>query len=88
MQAPTKPVQRPRERALAYYNRVNEWERTMRLLMPRLNAEIDATMTRVAAIRQEHATTRQVARDRLTLHDHAQFNPVLHKILRKHPELA
>lgn len=79
---PSKPVQRTNERTLAYYHRVNEWEKLVKPMMQREARAIDSSC-KTPAISTHKATTRQVAYDRLTIHDHAQKNPVLLRILRR-----
>lgn len=79
---PTRPIQRPGERILAFYHRVNEWEKIAKPLMAKESRAIDSMYAR-PAISTHKATTRQLDYDRRTLQDYAENNPVLCKILRR-----
>lgn len=80
---PARPVQKPNERTLAYYHRVSEWERLVKPLMQAECRAIDTWATKAPAIHANKHVTRQTERDRLSIHDHAQNNPVLLRILKR-----
>jgi hypothetical protein len=82
-----RPIQRPRESMLAYYNRVNEWEARMKPLIAKAARDIDSACSK-SPISNQRATTRETERSRLSIHDYAQTNPILLKILRAKPHLA
>lgn len=76
----SRPIQRKGEKMLAYYNRVNEWEQRARIEAKLESRAIDRA-TRRAKFQNEKAITAQVKYDRRSLHDQAQHNPVLKRIL-------
>lgn len=77
-----KPEKRPGESWLAFYNRTEEWEK-----IARKEAAIESRLADRLALRSKYSTekavTRQVERDRITLHDLAANNDVLRKVLRR-----
>lgn len=83
-----RPIQRPHEKMLAFYNRVSEWEERVKPLMAREARSIDAVLARAPITTRGPIISRETARSRITLHDYAQNNEVLRRILRKHPELC
>jgi hypothetical protein len=81
-----RPIQRPNERTLAYYHRVNEWEARMKPLMAAEARAIDSA-NRKGAITTNRVVSRQRELDRKSIHDYAQENPVLLRLLRQKPHL-
>jgi hypothetical protein len=77
-----RPVQRPNERMLAYYNRVNEWERRIKPLMAREARAIDSLNSKASITRSSYESAQQKL-NRKTIHDYASENPVLLKIMRR-----
>jgi hypothetical protein len=83
-----RPIQRRGEKTLAFYNRVNEWERRMKPLLKHEAASIDSCSKFMGV---ENPTTSGAKRTlsvnqrfdaEHTIHDLAQKNPLLAKVLR------
>lgn len=85
---PAKPERRAGERMLAYYERVNQWERVYRKAAEREARAIDTMCARPTGNRVERATTVDAKRAQLSLHDYASTNDVLRRILRSNPSLV
>ncbi len=83
-----RPIKRQHEKMLAYYNRVSEWEARVKPLMAAQARSIDAALARAPITTRGPIVTKQREQDRRSLHDYAQNNEALRKILRKNPHLA
>lgn len=76
------PVRREGETTLAFYHRLNEWESQMRDYCKREANKIDSTNKR-SMFPTKRAITEQTKMERVSLHEHAENNPVLRNILKK-----
>lgn len=83
-----RPIQRPREKTLAFYNRVSEWELRVKPLMATEARRIDSALAKAPITTRGPIVTRQREQDRRSLHDYARDNDVLRKLLRKNPQLC
>ena len=77
-----KPVQRKGESHIAFHHRVNMWEIRVKPEMAKEARAIDKLVSRSPIIRPQYESANQKW-ERRTIHDCAQTNPVLLKLLRR-----
>lgn len=77
-----RPERKKGESWLAFYNRMNDWE-----VIARKEAAIESRLADRLALRStyqvQRVVSRQTERDRISLHDIAQNNDILRRVLRK-----
>lgn len=76
-----RPERKPRESMLAWYERVNQWEREYRPIAAKEARVIDRLNKR-GSITTQTAVTAQAALDRLSIHDRIQASSSSSGLLR------